>query len=151
MQQQRTQKVNENALENSRLYLQPGYSFAMHKMLLDDLVDICAIAVGIPDRLRVDHAYRPLRTSIQATGTVDPHTPLPGYAQFLDLLLGVVTQRHGIVVHAALPARLTLIGAEKDVALVIVLLPQKPYSRDIAVKVSLFSLPAGTSELFLMV
>jgi len=151
MQQQPTRKANENALENSRLYLQPGYSFAMHQMLLDDLVDICAIAVGIPDRFRVDHAHRPLGTSVQATGTVDTYPALPGDAQFLAALLCVVTQRHGVMVHAALPARLTLIRAKKDVALVIVLLAQKPYSRDIAVKVSLFSLPAGTSELFLMV
>ena len=120
------------------------------QMLLDYLVNISPVFIGVPDPFRVDHADGPLRAAIQTTGTIDPDAALPGDSQRLAALFGVVSQAHRVMVHAALTALFTRIRAEKDVSAVktaiAVFAVQKPYSSEIAVKVSVFSLPAGTSE-----
>ena len=119
-------------------------------MALEDLVKVLPVHIGVPDRLRVDGNHRSSFAPVHAAGGVDADTSRTGQALFLDPLFQVVTNLLCAVLTTAGPAVIPLIGAEENVPLVIAV-AQKPYSREIAVKVSVFSLPTGTSELFLIV
>src|SRR6185503_20873409 len=49
---------------------------AVQEVLLDDFVDVGAVDVGIPDRLRIDHDAGPLLAAIEAARLVDAHLAL---------------------------------------------------------------------------
>jgi len=136
---------------NSSLYLQARYDVASHQVVFNDLINIVAVFIGVPNRLRVNDTNRTLRTSVQATGAIYPNFPSAGEPEFLAALLGIVPQCHGIMIHTTLAPFLPLVGAEKNMPLIMAVCRQNAYSREIAVNVSFFSLPTGTSELFLIV
>src|SRR5260221_7634348 len=85
------------------------------QVLLDDLVDVGAVHVGVPDGVRIDHHARALLAAVEAAGLVDAHLPLPREAELLHALLGVVAHlRSALVVAADLPA-VALVAAEEYV------------------------------------
>src|SRR5262245_31572342 len=88
-------------------------------MLLDDLVDVGAVDVGVPDRLRVDHDAGSFLAPVQATRLVDAHLAGTGEAQLLHALLGVVAHVLRALVGAAGLAVGALVAAEEDVSLVV--------------------------------
>src|SRR5688572_1279841 len=83
-------------------------------MLVDDLVDVLAIHVGIPDRIGVDHHDRALLAAVEASRLIDAHLAGPGELQALDAVLGVVAHLLRAAAVAALLAFLALVAAEKD-------------------------------------
>jgi len=93
----------------------------MQNMLVDDLVDVFAVHIGVPDRIRIHHQHRPLFTTIQTAGLVDAHLAGPGQVQLLDALLGVITRSLRADRRAAWPLGIgcALVTAEKQVTLVV--------------------------------
>jgi hypothetical protein len=89
------------------------------EVLLDDLVDVRLVDVRVPDLLGVHDDDRPFVAAVEAAGLVDPHLPFAGEAERLHAVLRVAAQRVGLVVLAAVLARLALVAAEEDVVLVI--------------------------------
>src|SRR5512142_20637 len=91
----------------------------MGEVLLDDLVEISLVDVGVPDRLRIDHHYRPLVAAAEATGRVDADEILVGRdAQHLDLVLDVIARLFGMMVGLAILAFPTLVDAEEHMLMV---------------------------------
>src|SRR5262245_47227900 len=88
-------------------------------MLLDDLVDIRAVDVGVPDRLGIDHDAGSFLAAVQAPRLVDAHLARPGETQLLDALLRVVAHAARALVVAAGLAVLALVAAEENVPFVV--------------------------------
>jgi len=88
-------------------------------MLIDDFVDIGMIHVLIPGFFRIDDEHGSILATVQASRRVDTNLTRPTDTQFLAALLGVVTQLLGAAVIAGLAPIITLVGAEKDVVLVV--------------------------------
>jgi len=86
---------------------------------VDDLVDVGAVHVGVPDRVGIDDEARPLFATVEAPRLVDPHLALPGLIERPDPGFGVGLQLQGAVVGAAGLRRRPLVAAEEHVALVI--------------------------------
>src|SRR3989449_7415317 len=97
----------------THLHAQALDDAAVPQVLLDDLVDVGAVDIGVPDRVRVDHHAGAFLAAIEAPGLVDAHFPGAGKAEFLDALLGVIAHRGGpLVVTAGAPA-VALIRSEE--------------------------------------
>src|SRR5205823_5524030 len=103
----------------THLHAQALDDAAVPQVLLDDLVDVRAVDVGVPDRVRVDHHAGAFFAAIQAPGLVDAHFPGAGKPQLLDPLLGVIAHRGGPLVVAAGAPAVALVAAEKHVPLVV--------------------------------
>src|SRR5436190_1460496 len=89
------------------------------EVLLDDLVDIGAVDIGVPDRLRVHHDAGPFLAAIQAPRLIHPHLTRTCEAQFLDPFFCVVAHSACAFVVAAGLAVLALVAAEKNVSFVV--------------------------------
>src|SRR6266850_2045797 len=92
---------------------------AVLEVLLDDLVDVGAIDVGVPDRVRVDHDAGAFLAAVEAARLVDADLAFTGEAELLDAALGVVADLAGALVVAADPAAVALVAAEEHVLCVI--------------------------------
>jgi hypothetical protein len=86
-------------------------------MPVDDLIDVLAINIGVPNPLGVNDQHRPLRTAVEAAGFINSHLPHTVDSQLFATVLGIalqilcaVTGTTGLTVRA-------LVEAEKDVAL----------------------------------
>lgn len=88
------------------------------EMFIDDLVDVFAINIAVPDFVGIDHEHRAEFAAVKATGRIDAHLALAGKPQLLDPGLGVLANFGGIAASAALFAAVALVGAEKDVVFV---------------------------------
>src|SRR5689334_14751623 len=88
-------------------------------MAVDDLVDVAAIDVGVPDRFGIDDQHRSFLAAIEAARLVDAHLAGTGETQRLDALLGVLLHLERAGVGAALLGSLALVAAEEDVTPVI--------------------------------
>lgn len=88
-------------------------------MLVDDLIDIGAVFVGIPNRIRVDDDDGALAAAIHTTGGIDSHTTLAGDVERLRAPLSVMAHLGGVVVFTAHVAIIAAVGAEKHMAFVI--------------------------------
>jgi hypothetical protein len=102
------------------LNLQPLDNPAMHKVFLDDFVDIFPVNIGIPDTFRVDHDDRPFITAIKTPRRIDPYATLVRKAQRFALLLGVIAHGQRIKSLAAGTAIRTRIDAEENMITIIV-------------------------------
>src|SRR5688572_24761696 len=122
------------ALNGGPSKAQPFDHAAVLQVLLDDLVDVRAVDVRVPDRVRVDHHARTFLAAVEATRLVDPDLALPGEPELLDALLGVIAQlRRALGGAARTVARLALVAAEEDVLVVIghrVILPAARGEKD---------------------
>lgn len=65
------------------------YRAIVKQMLLDDLIDVLAIDIAVPDPFRIDHHYRALIAAIQASSAVDANLSGPIFFQRFDALFGV--------------------------------------------------------------
>src|SRR5688500_178873 len=88
-------------------------------MLVDELVDVLAVHVGVPDRVGVDHHDRALLAAVEASRLVDAHLAGPGELQALDAILGVVAHFLRAAAVAALLAFLALVAAEENVLAIV--------------------------------
>lgn len=98
---------------------QPFHNPPVLQMLLDDLVDILAVNIAVPDRFRVHDYYRSFRTAIETSRGIDPDATLAAKPQFLAALLGIVTEALRIESLTAVTAIRTQIGAEKNMISII--------------------------------
>lgn len=89
---------------------------SVDKMLVNNLVKIRLIQVAIPDIIWIHDQYRPFRTAIQTTGSIDTNT---GNIKLLAAFFGVVTQRLGIKTLATVRTISALIRAKKYVVAII--------------------------------
>ena len=87
----------------------------MLEMVRDDLVNVIAIDVGVPNSFWINDDTGSLRTAVEATRTVDPDPARTGETEFLDSPLGIVAHGLRIVVSAAGLAAFALVNTEKDV------------------------------------
>ncbi len=92
---------------------------AVLEVLLDDLVDVGAIDVGVPDRVRIDHDAGAFLATVQAAGLVDADLAFAGEPELLHPALGVVADLGCALVVAADPAAVALVAAEENVLCVI--------------------------------
>src|SRR4030095_16355258 len=92
---------------------------AIDQMRVDDLVDVMAVHVRVPDRFRVDDDAGTFVAAIQAAGLVDAHLAGAAQAKRLDTFLGVLLHFGRVMTSAAGGAFLALVQAEKHVVLVV--------------------------------
>jgi hypothetical protein len=90
-----------------------------YQVLLKDFLEILAVHIGIPNRLRIDDDYGSLGAPIQAARRVYPDAPWTRDAQILRTALEVTSQILGAALGATLAAIFSAVGAEKDVSAVI--------------------------------
>ena len=88
-------------------------------MRLDNFINVAGIYIGVPDRFRVHHGYRPARTAVKATRLVDAHLAWSRQPRRLDLRFAAVEAFLGAVVGAAFFAALALVQAEKNMPFVV--------------------------------
>jgi len=88
-------------------------------VLIDDFVDIGMIDVLVPGLFRIDDQHGPILAAVQAACGVDADLSWPANPQLLAALLGVVAQFLGAAVITGLAPVIALVGAEKDVVLVV--------------------------------
>ena len=115
----RCQVIGLNACQRGGSDFQALNHIAFDQVFIDDFIDIVFIDVGIPRFFRVNDDDRSLVATIQATGVVDADFFLAAQLQRFNALLGVIAQFLRTEIVATFGAALTLVGAEKDVILVI--------------------------------
>src|SRR5258706_4074656 len=93
---------------------------AVHKMRIDDFIDVRFVDVGVPGAFGIDDDRRTFLAAVKASRLVDANVSRAGEAQRLHALYRVLLHRRRVAVRAARPvgARLTLVDAEKHVVLV---------------------------------
>src|SRR5437762_7364572 len=65
---------------------------AVLQVFLDDLVDVSAVDIRVPDRVRINDDARTLLAAVEAAGLVDAELARPGEAEFLHAALSVIAQ-----------------------------------------------------------
>ena len=101
------------------VYQKPLDHAALNEVLIDDFVDIGMIDVLVPGLFRIDDQHGPILAAVQAACRVDTDLSWPANPQLLAALLGVVAQFLGAAVITGLAPIIALVGAEKDVVLVV--------------------------------
>src|SRR3569833_1205555 len=86
---------------------------------LEYFVDICFVHIGIPDAFGVHDQQRALVTAVEAAGAEDTALAFADEMNVLDLFLQVIAHLLAAGRAAAFVAVVTLVGAEKNMELVI--------------------------------
>lgn len=89
------------------------------QMLIDDFINVVFIDIGIPCFIRVNDDNRPFIAAIKATCIIDTDFFLAAQFQGFNTLLGIVAQLLSAEIVTAFGTALTLIGAEKNMILII--------------------------------
>jgi hypothetical protein len=92
---------------------------AVYQVLIDNLIEVRAIDIGIPDSVRIDDDDRTFLTPVQASRHVDTHAPTSRDSELLAALLRVITHAPGIKPLAAVTAVVALVGTKKHVIAII--------------------------------
>ena len=98
---------------------QAFHDVAFDQMFIDDFIDIIFIDIGVPRFFRVNDDHRAFVTTIQATGIVDADFSLAAQLQRFNALFGIIAQFLRAEIVAAFGIALALIGAEKNMVLII--------------------------------
>src|ERR1700730_9006903 len=101
------------------LDLQPRYYTVVLKMFGNDFVNVFAIRVCVPDRVRVDHEHRALSTTVHTRDLVGKNFSPAREIEPFDSILRVVAHCARAVVVAARLAALALIAAKEHMAPVV--------------------------------
>ena len=99
--------------------MQPLDGLAADHVTVDDLVDVLAVHVGVPDGLGIDDQHGSFLATVETAGLVDAHLSLAVEAERLDPALGVLLHLDGVGVRTASFRRLALVAAEEHVAVVV--------------------------------
>ena len=105
--------------QSSVLQSQAIYDPAIFQMAVDNLINVLAVHVAVPNSVRVHHQHRSLIAAIKTTRGVHAHTALSGDTQFLAALLRVGAHIQGIEILATGRAALALIAAEENMISII--------------------------------
>lgn len=106
-------------LSDSSRQPQPFNDLTRHEVSLQDFLQVLAIDIAIPDRLRIDDDHRTLAATRQTTRAIDPDASFTGDTQFLGPPFEIMTQILGAILGATLAAVLATIGTHKDVITVV--------------------------------
>lgn len=111
----------QSAAVHSLLILDPQvlHDTAIDKMLFDNLLDVGAVLIGVPDCVRIHDHYRTFTATIKAAGRIDPHAALARDVEILGAALGILTHFGGGVIFAAHISIIAAVGAKKHMAFVI--------------------------------
>ena len=105
--------------ELHRIKHQTDNGLAILQVAFNDFVNIFAINVGIPNALWINDQHRAFRATVKATRRIDARLAIFVQTKFFGTLFGVIAQSLRIEVRATSRTGLTLIGAKKDVVLII--------------------------------
>jgi hypothetical protein len=92
---------------------------AIDEMLFDNLLDVVAVLIRVPDRVRIHDHNRAFTATIQAAGRIDSHAALARDVEILGATLGILTHFGGGMIFAAHIPVVAVVGAEEHVAFVI--------------------------------
>ena len=112
-------KIYEKSASHIGRCQQTRHDLPIREVRRNDFIDICLVHIRVPNCFRVHHSDRPPRATVQATGFVDADLAGAQQAQRLGLRLAMVERLYRALVCTALLARFALVGAEKDVPLVV--------------------------------
>jgi hypothetical protein len=101
------------------LNFQTFNDIAFDQMLIDDFINVVFIDIGIPGFIRVNHDNRPFIAAIQATCIVDADFLLATQFQGFNTLFGIIAQFLSAEIVTAFGTAFALIGAKKDMILII--------------------------------
>jgi hypothetical protein len=90
---------------------------ALSQVRVNDLVDIVLIDEGVPNRFRVNHAYRARVTSIEASGLINPDLAGARETECFNPGFGVLPHGLAAAIGTARATIVALIEAKKHVAL----------------------------------
>ena len=92
---------------------QTRHTFALHKMLFDNFIDVVLIDIGVPDPFRVDHQHRTEFAAIEATGLIDAGLTRAIEVKFPNALFGIFLNGTSTAITAAGAAIVALVQTEK--------------------------------------
>ena len=90
----------------------------LEEMLLDDLVDVFAVDVAIPNRFRIHHHDGAFFATVKAAALIDPHHAAAVATSRFHAPFCIIPAAGGIVVGATTFAVIALVDAKKYMALV---------------------------------